>query len=181
MIFITVRTTGASDDALHARIDLAVGALGGRSRWRNSARASRSYGLLELPDGQRGATLAAAGGAIVFESPIIALAVFPAVAEALPTLLAALAGAGRPGGVVACEPIDGGIAIEWDPQRTSAGIVLGIVDVELARFHSGRTAELLTPLPPAWVAEIAADGLQAAGMSSDRVLEDLIERAGLHA
>ncbi len=178
---MTVRTAGASDDALRARIDVAVDAVGGRSRWRSSVRASRSYGLLELPDGRRNAAVAAASGAIVFDSAIIALAVFPAVAEALPALLAALGGTGRPGGVAACEPIDGGIAIEWDPQRTGAGVVLGIVDVELARFHSGRTAELLTPLPPAWVAEIAADGLRAPSMSSDRILEDLIERAGLHA
>ena len=58
-----------------------------------------------------------------------------------------------------------------------AAVVLGVVDVELRRFHSGRTAELLTPLPAEWTAKIAAEGLQAPEIARDRVLEDLIERA----
>ncbi len=183
MIFLTVKT-GANDEAQRARIDAAVRSHGGHIRWHTSLRASRSYGLVELPEGwseAAAAAAAAAAGAIAFDSPVIALAVFPTVAEALPSLLDVLGGRGRPDGVVSCEPCDGGIVVEWDLQRTGAGVVLGTIDVELARFHSGRTAELLTPLAPGWIAKIAADGLQAAEMSSGQVLEDLIERAGLHA
>jgi hypothetical protein len=179
---MTVRTGGTHDGAQRAAIDAAVHLHDGHIRWRSSARSRRSYGLLELPGGQREvAAAAASGGAIVYDSPIIALAVFPAVAEALPPLLAALGGEGRPDGVIACEPFDGGIVIEWDLERSGAAVVLGVVDVELRRFHSSRTAELLTPLPAEWTAKVAAEGLQAPEIARDRVLEDLIERAGLRA
>jgi hypothetical protein len=175
-----LRSDGALDDTQRATIDAVVRSHGGRSRWRRSVRAARSYGLLELTDGQAEASAAAAvGGAIVYDSAVIALAVFPAVAEALPALLAALGGPGRPSGVLTCEPCDGGIVVEWDVRRSPAGVILGLIDVELRRFNSGRTAELLTPLPPEWIAKIGADGLQEPDMSLDRVLEELIERANL--
>jgi len=70
--------------------------------------------------------------------------------------------------------------VEWDLERSPAGVVLGAIDVELRRFNSGRTAELLTPLSPQSIARIAADGLQSPELTSDRVLEVLLERAGLH-
>ncbi|HEY1654702.1 MAG TPA: hypothetical protein VGF86_06290 [Candidatus Tumulicola sp.] len=156
---------------------------GGLVRWRVSTRAGRSYALLELPDEVSSTTVAeaaAAVGAVAYETPVIALAVFPAVAEALPALISALAGAGGPAGIRSCEPCrNAGAAIEWDLDRTRAGVVLGLVDVELGRFASGRTAELLTPLTPAWTARIAADGLAAPEIGPDRILETLIERAGL--
>lgn len=151
--------------------------------WRLSRRADRSYALLEFETAGPAGVLAAAaaGGAVVYDAPVIAIAVFPSVAEALPALTAALDGPGRPAGVRACEPCGGGgVAIDWDLEVTPAAIVLGVVDVELARFASGRTAELLSPLPPPWVAKIAADGLQAPEISPGRTLETLVQRAGLH-
>jgi hypothetical protein len=183
VLFRTVKVDGQLDESLRGAVDAAVRSFGGRTLWRTSARAARSYGLLEFPDESdaAGAVKAVVRGARLFESPVIALAVFPAVPEALPPLLDALAGAGRPAGVLTCEPCAGdGIAIEWDLERSSAAVVLGVVDIELQRFHSGRSAELLTPLSPAWLARIAADGLRAAEISPDRVLEVLVERAGLH-
>ncbi|MEO6835917.1 MAG: hypothetical protein ABI231_08435, partial [Candidatus Tumulicola sp.] len=174
---------GILDDALRGAVDAAVRLHGGGVRWRTSTRAARSYGLVELPDA-RGTTAAAAAaaahGAGAYDSPVIALAVFPAEPEALQPILTALGGSGRPAGVRTCEPCpQGGAIVEWDLERSPAAVVLGVLDVELARFSSGRAAELLTPLPPAWIARIAADGLKAPDISQDRVLETLVERAGL--
>ena len=154
---------------------------GGSARWRISSRAARTYALLELPAHERLGDEAALRGMTVYDSPVIALAVYPSVAQALPFLHDALAGDGRPAGVRSCEPCDGGIVVEWDLDRTPAAVVLGAVDVELRRFNSGRTAELLTPLPAPWLAKIAADALHAPGVGAGRVLEDLVEAAGLGA
>jgi hypothetical protein len=181
VLFVTLRADGPLDGARRVAVDAAVRSAGGSSRWRTSARADRTYALLELPDVKGLTAVAAASDAVVYDSPVIALAVFPAVAEALPPLLAALGGAGRPAGIRSCEPCDGGVVVEWDLERTPAAMMLAAVDVELRRFSSGRTAELLTPLPQAWIARIAGAGLQAAEITPDRVLETLIERAGLRA
>jgi hypothetical protein len=180
--FLTVKTD-ALDDAQRTAVETVARRYGGRVAWHASVRAARRYGLLSLPDRHRGEAVAAAaqGGVTVFESPVIALAVFPAVGEALPSLLGALTGAGRPDGVLACEPCDDGFVIEWNPLRTQARVILGLIDVELRRFNSARTIELLTPLAPPWVAKIASDGLKADEMAAGRVLEELIERADLHA
>ena len=168
------------EEVRRAAIDTAVRACGGDCRWRFSERAARTYGLLELPS-EPNLDNAAFDGIVVFDLPIIALAVFPAVGEALPFLHDALGGPGRPVGVLACDAIDGGIVVEWDLERTPASVVMGTIDVELRRFHSGRTAEMLAPLPPSWTAQIASDALRAPQVSADRVLEELIARAGLHA
>jgi hypothetical protein len=180
----TARSDRILDDSQCDAVTAAAAARGGRCTWRSSARCGRSYALLELPDDAVAplSAAAAANGAIVYESPVIALAVFPAVKEALPPLLGALGGAGRPAGVLRCDACGGnGIAVEGDLERTPAAVVLGLVDVELARFASGRTVELLTPLPPAWRARIASDGLRAPEISSDRLLEALVKRAELRA
>ena len=54
-----------------------------------------------------------------------------------------------------------------------------MLDTELQRFASGRTAELLAPLPEAIAAQIAAEGLQTPEIASNRVLETLLERMGI--
>lgn len=176
----TIKAEGMLEEARRAPIDEAVRARGGDSRWRASVRTARTYGLLDLPpdfgfDGE------AFEGIVVFDAPVIALAVFPAVGEALPYLRDALGGPGRPAGVCACDARADGLVVEWDFERTPATVVMGIVDVELRRFHSGRTAELLTPLPPAWTAKIAGDALRTPEVREDRVLEELIRRTERHA
>ena len=184
VIFRTVKPDRRFDEPLRDAVDAAVRSHGGHGVWRSSARAGRSYGLLEFADATSAAAAAVeagACGATIDDCAVIALAVFPEVPEALPHLLDALAGAGRPAGIRSCEPCsNGGLVVEWDLERSPAGVVLGAIDVELRRFNSGRTAELLTPLSPQSIARIAADGLQSPELTSDRVLEVLLERAGLH-
>jgi hypothetical protein len=184
--FLTIRSDEILDEAQRAAVDETVVRNGGTARWRTSPRAQTTYGLVELPPGASETAFGAAGAAgfaavTLSERAIIALAVFPAVPEALPQLLEAFAGAGRPAGILRSRECPGGIVLEWDPERTKAAVVLGLVDVELHRFASARTAELLAPLPETALAGLAAGGLQAADVDSDRILETLLERAGLHA
>ncbi|HTX60178.1 MAG TPA: hypothetical protein VMH02_10960 [Verrucomicrobiae bacterium] len=174
----TLRAEATLDDTDRGAVEEAVRVRGGTIRWRSSPRVGRTYGLAELP-GNGEPIRAILGERIgVREGAIIALAVFPSVAEALPALLEALAGEGRPAGVLACEPCEGGVVVEWDPAVTPAHLVLALIDVELARFASGRTVELLTPLSVGLAAAVAAGGLATPEVAPERVLELLIERAG---
>ena len=140
--------------------------------WQDHAAFDRSYALVE---GASAATLRAHGGATVFETPVIAMAIRPNVAEALPALTDAIGGPGRPAGVLSCETVSGALVLEWNLDRTPARIILALIDTELARFQGGRVNELLSPLPLAWWTAIASDGLQAPEIAPDRVLEALIE------
>jgi hypothetical protein len=173
VVYLTLRIDGSADDEAREAVDALLVNQGGRALWHTSAATGRSYALLELPAPCDVTGIAA--GATVYQTPIIALAVFPAVREALPSLLDALGGPGRPAAILSCEPCTGGVVIEWDPQRASAAVVLGLLDVELRRFDSGRTAELLSPLPPGSIARVAADGLQAPQIAPERVLEMLLD------
>ena len=118
----------------NAEIDDAVRHARGTAVWRSSERASRTYALLELPDGYDHAALRAACAGVVYDKAVIALALFPAVSEALPPMLEALGGAGRPAGILACRPCAGGAVVEWDPDITRAAVVLGNQEAGPAQF-----------------------------------------------
>jgi hypothetical protein len=142
-------------------------------------RYARAYALVEGCDAYALAGIASAESVTVFDTAIIALAVFPSAPEALRGLAEALGGPGRPAGIVATESWDGGIIVEWDLDRTSAAIVLGLADIEVRRFRSGRHTELLSPLPLEWWTRIASVGLAAPQIAPDRVLEALLEQSGV--
>ena len=175
--YLTLSIDGALDDARRAAIEDAVKRESGKIVWRTSEAAGRSYALLELPDGYDRTALRAVPGAAAYDGPIIALAVFPAVAEALPALVEALGGPGRPAGVLGCHPCTGGAIVEWDPGVTEPRVVLGLIDIEVGRFGSGRVAELLSPMPRALAAKVAASGLQAPQIELQRILDLRINRA----
>ena len=145
---------------------------GAAVNWQDNAALNRSYALIE---GASAGSLGTQDGATVFETPVIALAIRPNVAEALPALEAALGGQGRPAGVISCETVGDALVVEWNLDRTPVDLVLAVVDEELARFHAARVNELLSPLPLAWWTAIAGAGLQAPEIAPDRVLEALIE------
>jgi hypothetical protein len=176
VFYLTLSFDKDVDGERRAAIDSAVRAVGGSAVWRAREPAGRSYALLELPDGTNADAVRAASGATVYDGAIIALAVFPVVTEALPKLLDALGGPGRPAGVLACRPCQGGVIVEWDPSRTGASLVLGLVDVELQRFGGGRVSEVLSPLPPNLAAKLAAEGLAAPEIEPNRILELRIDR-----
>lgn len=179
----TAKADGIVSESQRAVADAALRDLGCRAQWRVSQRAQRTYALLRCdgessPDRIQAAVASCAVD--LYGAPVIALAVYPSVAEALPQLLEAFSGTGRPAGMRSCQPCaGGGAALEWDLALTPASLVLDLIDTELARFRCGRINELLTPLPPEWTARIAADGLRTPDISPERTLETLLERAGL--
>ena len=175
MTYLTLSVEGIVGDARRAAIDTFARDRGGKAIWRTSSTAGRSYASLDLPDGFDAAGLVAAADETLYEMPVIALAVFPAAPEALPGLREALAGAGRPAGVLACRPCEGGAIVEWDPSVTRADVVYATIDVELRRWGGGRRAELLSPLPPELTLRVAAQGLAAPEIGPGRVLEMLLE------
>jgi hypothetical protein len=174
--YFTMSFAEIPDGSRRDAIDAVVRAHGGRATWRINPSAGRSYALLEVPSGFDRTQIPQAPGEIAYDTAVIAWAVFPTVPEALPHLCDALGGAGRPAGVLACQPCPGGAIVEWDPGLCGVEIVTKLIDVELRRFRSGRRAELLSPLPPFAVAKIAAQGLRAPEIATDRILELLIER-----
>ena len=99
---------GTFDDARRAAIEDAVRREGGKGIWRSSETAGCAYALLELPDRYDREAIRAVSGAVAYDGPIIALAVFPALAEALPPLLEALGGPGRPAGVLGSRTVPRG-------------------------------------------------------------------------
>ncbi len=175
--YTTLSIGGTPDERHREAIDEAVRAQGGRTTWRAHPKFGRAYALIESADRVDTESIRAVSGGQAYATAIIALAVSPAVPQALPSLQEALSGRGRPAGVLACHPFPGGTVIEWDPNVSSAEVVVGLVDVELRRFGSGRTAEVLAPLPRSTVAKIASEGLQAPEVRLDRVLEALIDDA----
>jgi hypothetical protein len=161
-----------------AKIDAGIAVRGGATHWRVSQNIDRAYALVELPD-DAVTTAIETDASFAEGAPIIALAVYPTVAEALPSLIEVFNGPGRPSGMLGCAASGGAAVLEWDLERTPATLVLDLIDTELDRFHSGRRTELLTPLTEAWLAKIAADGLQCLEIASDRILETLVTKAGL--
>jgi hypothetical protein len=173
--YITLSIGGTPDEGHRRAIDEAVRLQGGRATWRAHPEIGRTYALVESAGGLDAEAIGAVAGARAYETAVIALAVSPAVPQALPLLQEALAGPGRPAGILACHPFPGGVVIEWDPNVSRAELVLALVDAELRRFASGRTAELLAPLPKCAIAKLASEGLRAPEIRLDRVLEALID------
>jgi hypothetical protein len=175
----TLRSDVPLHDAVRATVASAIAARGGTVTWRDDERSGRTYGLIELPGETPAVRAVVREPVTVFEAPVIALAVSPSVPEALPAILDAFAGEGRPAGMISCAASGGRAILEWDPARTPARLVFAVLDAELRRFASGRTSELLAPLPEAVAAQIAAEGLATPEIATGRVLETLIERAGI--
>jgi hypothetical protein len=171
----TLRYQPAADDREIAAANAIVAEQRGNIAWQHARTCERTYALVEGSDAACADALRAATRAHVFDRPVIALALCPSPAEALPALAAALAGAGRPEGVLGYDTEDGTAIVEWDLERTPARVILDLVDVELDRYHAGRTGELLTPLSLAWLARIAADGLHAPEVAPQRILEAQLE------
>lgn len=178
VIFRTLRFDRAMNAAECDRVQNAARERGVTIVLRSNEPLGRTYGLVES-DEEGAHAIGDAVSATVYQTAIIALAVFPAIPEALPLLIGALGGPGRPSGLLECVRCGQGAIIEWDPQRSSTEVVMGLVDVELQRLRSGRTAQLLSPLPESIVAQICADGLQCAEVTPEGILETLLERAGL--
>lgn len=171
----TLRVDASPSDALQARIASKLTREGVSLRFAGSPSLGRTYVLVEGPQSVDPAELQAAmPDARWYPDAIIALAIEPAPADALPRLADALGGAGAPAGICSCEVLDGRILLEFRPQVTQASLLVRIAEVELRRFSGYRRTELLSPLPIDVIAQVTADGLQAAEIDSNRILESLI-------
>jgi len=162
----TIRFDAAPVAAERAALERSIAAAGGAIGWHDDAATGRTYALVETPEP---AELGGSGTA--YGRAIIAVAVTPRPPEAFPALLEALAGAGRPVGVLGADRIGDDLVLEWDPAVSPASLVLALVDAELRRFAGSRLTRSLAPLPVDVVAAVAADGLRTPEIAPDRVLE----------
>jgi len=146
----------------------------------SNAGTPRTYGLVEGPDTLDPAEAEAKSAqARWYDGTIIALAIEPTPAVALPAIERALGADGAPAGVSECTLAAGAAIVEFRPELTPPALVLDLVDVELRRFHGHRKVSLLNPLPAAVVAQIASAGLQAPEIAPGRILETLLEQSGV--
>ncbi len=175
MSAFTLRFQPEPSDAEVRAVEHAAHDLGARVTWQHATACKRMYGLVESASPACVSTLRNATVATVYDRPVIALAVFPSVPEALPPLLRALGGPGRPAGVRACDPCDGGMIVEWDLDATALDVIMNLIDIEIDRFRARRVNTLLTPLPLAWWTAIAASGLRTLEITPERVLEEQLE------
>jgi hypothetical protein len=142
--------------------------------------ARRTYALVEGPASMEPAEAEQSfPQARWYDEAIIALAIEPTPADALPAIEGALSGDGSPAGVLECTIASGSAIVEFRPAVTSPSLILHLVDVELRRLHGYRKVALLNPLPASVVAQIAAAGLQAPEIAPDRILETLLEQSGV--
>jgi hypothetical protein len=174
----TLRIDAPPDEALHRRIAAALARDGVRVEFGPEHSLPRSYVLIEGPAGADPAEIEQRfSQGRWYGEAIIALAIEPAPADALPGLLRVLDGPGAPAGVCGCEVAGTKLVVEIQPSLTQPALVLRIVNVELRRTNGYRRVELLSPLPVETIARIAADGLQAPEIAPDRILESLLESA----
>lgn len=143
---------------------------------RADERFGATYVLAAVPDPESGQEFAAQHSAsATYEPPIIALAIEPQSADALPPLFEALGGAGAPAGIVGCERREDAVILEFTPAVTPWRLVRSLIDLELQRFASARKTTLLSPLTLQMQTQIAADGLDCPEIAPGRVLEALID------
>ncbi|HKU68214.1 MAG TPA: hypothetical protein VJP85_10595 [Candidatus Baltobacteraceae bacterium] len=166
------------DAPLSAAIADRVAALardGVRVRVAETNGVARTYASIEGPEGVDPVQLEPQlPDARWYDAEIIALAIEPLPADALPLLAQALGGPGAPAGVCECATHGERLILEFRPDLTPAGLLVRIIDVELRRFRGSRRTQILTPLSMRTAAAIAADGLQAPEIASDRILESLL-------
>lgn len=174
----TLRIDAPPSEELQHRVTAELSREGLAVRFDGSVKAKRTYVLLQGPDSIDPAEIDAVSvNARSFPEAIIALAIEPAPADALPYLLNALNGPGAPAGVYGCEAVDGLAIVEFSPARTSPALVTALADAELRRFSGHRRTELLSPLTADAYARIAADGLKSPEIAPDRILESLLGTA----
>lgn len=174
MIYLTLRLDEVAHERRRASIDDVVRRHGGTSLWRSHPAVARSYALFEIAGAGGREEIAAVAQGTLYETAIIALAVSPTVGQALPSLHETFAGGGRPEAMLDCRRSDAALLLEWNLDMAPAGLMMALIDVALRRFASGRTTELLNPLPPDVVTRLAADGLGAPEIEPSRVLELLL-------
>jgi len=138
------------------------------------AGASRTYARLRLTATTDVERVRAAIDARIDEPALTVLQVVPRESERLPALLEALAGAGRPAGIVEAGICDGGLCVELDERATPLRFLVDIIDVELAPAPGRRIVALL-PLDDASLTAFASATLAAPEIDGSRLVERYVE------
>ncbi len=146
-----------------------------------SRRFGRTYMLLETPDGKTAdAFLAGYPELKPLGDSIVVLAIEPTSTDALTELLDALAGAGRPAGVISAQRVEGAVVVEIDVERTAWSLIQALVAAELRRRPGGlQRVAVLNPLSIRAQAYVAAQGLQTPELDRTRILDILVADAHL--
>ena len=172
---LTLRVPLDGGDAERTAITTALRASGTAVTWHDDETLALHYGICacdappaQLPPGTK-----------TYEGSIIVFALTPSLPEAIPPLLHALGGAGRPAGVHAAFERRGSVVIESDWSRTPPQLLVDLADVELRRFGGARVMRTLTPLPVEAAAAVAGAGLSTPEIAPSRILDVLLERAGV--
>ncbi|MGZ3498783.1 MAG: hypothetical protein ACXWNK_09330 [Vulcanimicrobiaceae bacterium] len=174
----TLRVDEMLDDEQRISVAAALRGAGASVRFGPPNAFARTYALVEAGDEIVPETVerCTAHGRL-YDEAIIAVAIEPMPADALLALEDALGGGGRPAGITACDRAGSALIVELRPTVMPFALLAASIEVELRRFGGYRTTQLLSPLPVEVTAAIAADGLQAAEIAPDRILETLLARA----
>ncbi len=174
----TVRIECVLSDAERRRIAQVLDGMGADVAFRCSDTFDRTYALVQgSPTSEPIEAEAVLPQAHWFPDVVLALAIEPSAPQALPALLHAFAGNGAPAGVRGCERRAQSLIVEFALHITPPELVLNLADIELRRFAASRSCRLLSPLPESDLAAIAARGLNAPEIASNRILESLLEGA----
>ena len=133
------------------------------------ARCGRSYAIVGLASGSDLAALGEKLGARVDEPPLVILDVLPRDPERIPALLQALAGPGRPAGVVDAKASGDSVTVELNEGATSLRLLVDVVDAELERILP------LFPLGDATITAFAASTMRAPEIEASRLVETYTE------
>jgi hypothetical protein len=106
--------------------------------------------------------------------PLFVARITPVDATRLPALEDALAGAGRPAGILATHREPDSLVIELDQVRTPLALVLALIDVETGP-GSARRIEPLLPLDDAALTALGAALLGEPQLDTTRLIETYIE------
>jgi hypothetical protein len=134
----------------------------------------RTYALVELatPDA-RARTIAALPDARVSAPPDVVLRITPDLPRRLPALIATIAGAGRPVGIVASAAETNALVVEVDVRTTSLATIVTLVDVETGA--RARRIEPVLPLDDDTLASFAGAILGESSLDATRILEPYVE------
>ena len=138
------------------------------------ARCGRSYAIVRLASGSDLAALGEKLGAQVDEPPLVILDVLPRDPERIPALVQALAGPGRPSGVVDAKASGDSVTVELNEGTTSLRLLVDVVDAELER-SPGRRILPLFPLGDVTITAFAASTLRAPEIDASRLVETYTE------
>jgi hypothetical protein len=139
-----------------------------------TARTGRDYARLALSSAADIERVRAAIDGRVDEPALTVLDIVPREPERLAALLRALAGPGRPAGIIEASPGTGAICVELDERTTPLRLVVDIVDLELARVP-GRSIAPVLPLGDESLTAFAAATLAAPEIDQSRLVETYLD------